>query len=126
MRIIFLICLLTVCVMVNGCATVTTSPLQRVPVITDPSGAKVTTNTGHGDVTPCVLELERRKSHLLTIEKYGYKTAQVALKQTLCGATAGNLIVGGVIGLGVDVMTGSCFKLVPEEVNVILEKEVIE
>ena len=41
----------------------------------------------------------------------------------MCGSTAGNLVLGGVIGLGVDAISGAMFKLEPGEINVNLNKE---
>jgi hypothetical protein len=38
-------------------------------------------------------------------------------------ATAGNVILGGVIGLGVDAATGAGFEHVPNPVNVVLQPE---
>jgi len=41
----------------------------------------------------------------------------------MSGATCGNALVGGIIGMAVDGCTGAMFKLVPEKVNVTLQKK---
>lgn len=41
---------------------------------------------------------------------------------TISGAYFGNIIFGGLIGLAVDAMTGAMFKVIPERVDVNLEK----
>ena len=38
------------------------------------------------------------------------------------GAVAGNLLLGGIIGGGVDMATGAAYKLYPETVNVALRQ----
>ena len=123
MKKIIALLLLPILLLYAGCATVTTGTTQRVPVTTNPSGATVDVNTGYHGTTPCSFDLERNKNHILDITKAGYKQTQVVLRKTVCGSTAGNLLVGGVIGVGVDAMSGAIFKLTPEEVHVELEKE---
>lgn len=102
----------------SGCATFTTGRYQKVPVDSNPQGANVTVSTGNHDVTPCSFDLERGKECTIKIGKEGYKTSQITLKKEMCGSTAGNVILGGIIGLGVDAMSGAMFKLVPEKVYV--------
>ena len=101
-----------------GCASITTGQYQRVPIDSYPQEAKVVVSSGYRGVTPCSFDLKRNANHIIKISKEGYRTAQIALRKTLCGSTAGNIIIGGVIGLGVDAMTGAMFKLVPENVYV--------
>lgn len=110
--------ILLITVFTSGCATITTGRHQRVPVDSNPQGAEVTVSSGYRGLTPCSFELERSKDHVIKISLKGYKTAQVLLRKTLCGSTFGNIILGGVIGLGVDAMSGAMFKLIPENVYV--------
>lgn len=105
-----------------GCATITTGRTQKVSFDSDPQEATVKLSSGYTGVTPCSFDLLRKKEHVAKISKDGYKTAVVHIKKTLSGATAGNAIVGGIIGIGVDAMSGACFKLVPEDVYVQLIK----
>ncbi len=105
-------------VFASGCATITTGRYQRVPIDSNPQEANVSVSSGYRGVTPCSFDLQRNKDHVIKIAKKGYQTAQVTLKKTICGSTAGNLIIGGVIGLGVDAISGAMFKLVPENVYV--------
>ena len=125
---VILICLIAISL--SSCASITTGRFQRVAIESNPQDANVTISSGHRGVTPCSFDLQRNKNHVIKISKKGYKTAQVMLKKTICGSTAGNLIIGGVIGLGVDAMTGAMFRLIPENVSVDLvpgsEEEIIE
>jgi hypothetical protein len=74
--------------------------------------------------TPCIAELKRNQDHTVSISKLGYDAVVVVLRKSLCGSTAGNLILGGVIGLGVDACSGAMFKLEPLEINAQLNRTV--
>lgn len=128
-RHIKLLALITAVIFLPGCATVTTGRHQKVPIDSNPRGADVTISSGYQGTTPCSFDLLRNKDHIIKITKSGYKTAQITLRKTLCGSTCGNVILGGIIGLGVDAMSGAMFKLIPEKVFVDLvpgdEKDII-
>lgn len=114
--------LVLLALLLSGCATIMTGPMQRVPITSNPSGAVAKVDGTMAAVTPTIFTLERKTDHTIEISKEGYRTATVILKHTLSGATAGNLLVGGIIGAAVDGMSGAMFKLVPERVDVNLEK----
>lgn len=105
----------------SGCATIMTGTTQKVPITSTPSGAVAKADGTLGGVTPCTFTLERKTDHTIEISKEGYRTASVILRHTVSGATAGNALIGGLIGLGVDATTGAMYKLVPERVDVVLE-----
>ena len=52
------------------------------------------------------------------VEKEGYEPVTVVLKKGLNGWVWGNILVGGIIGLIIDVATGATSKFVPSEVEV--------
>ncbi len=118
---IVVIALLIPIVFLSGCATIMTGSTQKVPVSSNPSGAVAKVDGGMAAVTPTIFNLERKTDHTIEISKEGYRTAQVILRHTLSGATAGNILVGGIIGIAVDGCSGAMFKLVPERVDVNLE-----
>ena len=105
-----------------GCATIINGTTQKIPVSTDPSGA---TCAVVGDTskytTPCQVELARKSDHVLKLEKEGYEPATVEIKHVLSGAVAGNILLGGLIGWGVDAATGAQNRLIPETVHVTLK-----
>lgn len=109
-----------------ACATVTRGSKDAWVVNTEPSGAKVETSNGHQcPSTPCAIKISRKAEFTATITKAGYKTATVSVthKTANAGAAgiAGNVLLGGVIGLGVDVATGASQDLTPNPVNLTLE-----
>ena len=113
---------LIVIITLAGCATLTTGPTQKVPVTSNPSGATARVDGGAmTGTTPTEFLLERKSEHIIEISKRGYRTTKIMLKRTMCGSTAGNMLIGGIIGVAVDAGTGSIYKLVPEKVHADLQ-----
>lgn len=104
-----------------GCATIISGRHQDVQVISSPSGAKVCTS-GQCITTPGSLTLRRDTNHVILIEKDGYISETVMLTSGVGPAVAGNIILGGLIGGGIDAATGALYKLYPETVNVALRQ----
>lgn len=109
-----------------ACATVTRGSNDAWVVNSEPSGAKVETSNGHQcQATPCAIKMSRKSEFTATLTKPGYKPATVQVSHKTAGAgaagVAGNVILGGVIGLGVDMYTGASQDLTPNPVTVKLE-----
>lgn len=112
----------------SACATVTRGTTDVWVITTDPGGARVETSNGYFcDATPCAIKMPRRSDFTATVTKAGYKVAKVTVTHKTGGAgaagVAGNVLVGGIIGIGVDAYTGASQDLVPNPVHIILEKE---
>jgi hypothetical protein len=124
MRVIFALALAAMC---GGCATVVRGTTDQVGFNSTPSGAEVHTSNGLGCITPCTLTVKKNEEFIATFEKPGYQPQQVPVTRQVVGAgvasTAGNVIVGGVIGIGVDAITGAGYDHVPNPVNVVLEPD---
>ena len=90
----------------GGCATVIKGSHQTVPMASDPPGADVLVDGALVGQTPLKVEMKRKKDHLVTIQKTGYKPESVAVVKDVGGAVWGNIIAGGLIGWGVDASTG--------------------
>lgn len=111
---------------VSGCATVTRGTHEVFQVNTVPPNASVKTTNGRScDATPCSFTMNHREDFDVTITKPGYKewTGHVTHQFSSGGgaALAGNVLVGGLVGLTVDAATGATQKLVPNPLNVTLE-----
>lgn len=109
-----------------ACATVTRGVHQSFNVETTPSGASVKTSNGFAcEQTPCSFRMERKSEFDVTITKDGYQTWTGHVTHAVSGAggagMAGNVIVGGLIGAGVDVASGAMMDLKPNPLKVILE-----
>ena len=112
----------------GACAAVTRGDHTAWEINTTPPGASVkTTNDMECESTPCSLKMARRSEFDATVTKAGFKsvTFHVSHKIGTGGGVgmAGNVILGGVIGAGVDVATGAMYDLTPNPVNLTLEKD---
>lgn len=116
------------CLMLGGCATITRGSSDAWQIDSDPQGARVETTNGHFcEATPCAIRMKRDSEFTATVTKPGYKPATVQVTNKISGeggaGLAGNIILGGVIGLGVDTATGAAKDLVPNPAFVKLEKD---
>ncbi|MDQ8202662.1 PEGA domain-containing protein [Pelagicoccus sp. SDUM812003] len=106
----------------SGCATVTRGTKDVLVIESDPSGALVTLSNGLTGTTPTSFKVSRKKPISVTIEKKGYETVFVQVNPAIEGAgaagMAGNVLVGGIIGVGVDAMSGATKNLRPNPVTV--------
>ena len=107
-------------VLSGGCATVLHGSNQELSVTSVPPGARFTVDGEGSHTTPATIVLQRKRDHSLVFELEGYQTEQVSVTHVISGAVAGNILAGGLIGWGVDAMTGAQYRLVPELVNVTL------
>ena len=106
----------------SGCATIVSGTNQKVSVTSQPPGAKVTADGKMTATAPTDFTLDRKSDHTLEFSKEGYKTATVMLKRTINGMLAGNILLGGLIGTGIDAVSGANNKLIPERVDIALEQ----
>jgi len=76
-------------------------------------------------VTPCVVQAKRSADIIVTIDKEGYEPQVVPLIKEIPGTGAagfaGNLLLGGVVGMGVDAVTGAALDHKPNPVIVTLQ-----
>ncbi len=113
--------LMVLCIgLLAGCATLTKGTTQLVIVETPGvPGAKCTlTSSAIGTqtvVTPGTINLQKGSDNIsVRCSKACYHDGLGTIASNLEGMTAGNIVVGGVIGLGVDAATGAMNKYSPE------------
>jgi hypothetical protein len=113
------------CCALAGCASVTRGTTNDVTITSTPDGAAVRTSMNHTCVTPCTLKVGRKDEFVVTASKPGYRDASIPVKTKVAGAGAagfaGNILVGGVIGMGVDAATGATLEHYPSPVAFTLE-----
>ena len=111
-----------------GCASVTRGTTENISISTTPAGA--TADVSGLDiptvcVTPCVVQAKRSADIIVTINKEGYEPQVVPLTKEIPGTGAagfaGNLLLGGVVGMGVDAVTGEALDHKPNPVIVTLQ-----
>lgn len=108
--------------LLSGCATVTRGTKDTLVVESDPAGADVRLSTGQTGKTPTSFKLSRKDTVLVTISREGYETVNVTVNSQVVGSgaagMAGNVLVGGLIGVGVDAWSGATKSLKPNPVTV--------
>lgn len=120
---------LMVCALALGlgaCGSVTRGTSNDVTFNSDPPGAQMLTSTGLTcPATPCTLPIPRKQEFIATFSLEGYREQQVQVVTEVSGGGAagfaGNVLVGGVIGMGVDVATGAALDHKPNPVFARLE-----
>ena len=108
-----------------GCATIVRGTTEQITITSEPTGAHVSTSLAHSCISPCTITVARKDEFIVSIGKEGYKTQEIPVKTALSGGgvagAAGNILIGGVIGLGVDAATGSTLDHTPNPVRAVLE-----
>jgi hypothetical protein len=111
-----------------ACATVTRGTKTAWEVTSTPPGARVDTSNGFQcQATPCAIQMPRRSQFVATLTLEGYAPATVTVTNKVATgggvAMAGNVILGGIIGAGVDAGTGAMLDLTPNPAHVELRPE---
>lgn len=109
----------------SGCASITRGTKEVLVVNSEPMNARVRLSNGMVGTTPATFKIARDSVVTVVIEKPGYQTATVQVNHQTASAgaagMAGNIFFGGIIGAGVDAMSGATQELTPNPVYVILE-----
>ena len=107
-----------------GCATITRGSSEALVVESTPTGAEVRLSSGETCKTPCTLKKKRKHNFVVFINRDGFEPVEVAVISETAGAgaagMAGNVLVGGLIGVGVDAATGATKRLTPNPIRVTL------
>ncbi len=111
-----------------GCASVTRGTTENISISSTPPGATAELSgldNPTSCLTPCVVVVKRSADITVTINKEGYEPQVIPLTKEVPGTGAagfaGNLLVGGLIGMGVDAATGAATDHKPNPVIVTLQ-----
>lgn len=114
----------TALALLTACATTTRGTKDVLVVDTNPTGARVAVSNGMVSQSPATFRLPRKGDYVVTIEKEGYEVVRVnVLHKVVAGGSAGmagNILVGGLIGVAIDASSGAMFDLVPNPIHVTL------
>ena len=109
--------------LLSGCATIMSGTSQVVSINSEPQGASVSTFTKHGQqilcsATPCTIQLHK-KTQMLNFRMIDYYDEHYNLKvvRRVQPWFLGNLLLGGLPGIILDVSTGSYIKM-PDGITV--------
>lgn len=118
--------LLTTCILFS-CGSIMHGTRQEVSFQSSPDGALVEISDAMGVSygsceTPCTLDLKRKKEYHVNISKAGYESADFVIERKTSGWIWGNILLGGVIGLVIDLTNGAAYKLEPQILQLTLQK----
>lgn len=103
----------TIVLALASCATVTRGANETFAIHSEPTGASVRSSTGWSCVTPCSINIGRKSSFALDLEKLGYERVRVMVRAEMDNAgrtgLAGNIVFGGLIGAAIDGGSGSMY-----------------
>lgn len=112
----------------GGCASVTRGTTENISITSTPSGAEATItglDVPTACITPCAIVAKRSADITVSFAKEGYQPEIVPLTKEIpaTGAAgfAGNVLAGGLIGMGVDAATGAAQDHKPNPVIVTLK-----
>ena len=118
--------ILLACLALGGCASATRGWTEQISIASSPSGAQatVTGSENHTCVTPCAIQVNRNSDLQVRFEMNGFEPEVVVLTKEIAtsGAAgfAGNILLGGLIGMGVDAASGAPLDHKPNPVIVTL------
>ena len=107
-----------------SCATIILGSRQSIGISSSPSKAKIFVNDEEVGITPKTIDIKKgaAKSFKIRIELEGYEPYETVLSRKTSGWIAGNILLGGIIGLAVDYATGGAYILTPEQIEAQLGK----
>ncbi len=105
-----------------GCATIIHGSSQDVNFSSNPDNAEVWIDGAKMATTPGRVTLSRKHEYTVVIKKEGYKDLTTKIEKSTDAWIIGNVIFGGIIGCGVDFITGGAYDLKPERLDVNLTK----
>lgn len=125
MRILGIVAL---CAFAGGCASVTRGTTENLSVASTPSGAEAVISgldVPTTCMTPCSVVVKRNADLSVTVQKPGFEPQTVQLTREIqtTGAAgfAGNVLLGGLVGMGVDAATGAARDHKPNPVIITLQ-----
>ncbi len=125
--ILSLIAALTAIALCAGCASIIHGSKQDILFESSPAGAEVQVTDAKGVQygpceTPCSLELQRKREYIVEFRKVGYNSAEFHIERKSDGWIWGNILLGGVIGLVIDLSNGAAYRLAPDQFQTTLSE----
>lgn len=112
-----------------SCATVTSGTTQTIGIVSEPGGATCEMRRDGAllasvHLTPEVIRIPRSKNDIeLVCKRDGYEPTTEIIESKFSGATIGNFLAGGLIGVAVDAASGAN-NFYPDQVTVLMQPSV--
>jgi len=115
-------CALALTLLFSSCATIISGSKQNISFASTPSAASIFIDEVEVGKTPFEMKLARNSEHAVMIKLDGYQTYQTRLTKKFNAWYLGNILIGGIIGLIIDPVTGAIYNLSPDQINAQLNK----
>lgn len=115
-------CSLALTLLFSSCATIVSGSKQNISFASTPSAASIFIDEVEVGKTPFQMKLARNSEHEVMIKLEGYQAYQTKLTKKFNAWYFGNILIGGLIGLIVDPLTGAIYNLSPDQINAQLNK----
>jgi hypothetical protein len=115
-------CSIVLSLLMSSCATIISGSKQNVRFSSNPSTATIFIDEVEVGKTPFEIKLARISEHSVMLKLDGYQTYQTRLTKSFNGWYIGNILIGGIIGLIIDPITGAMYNLTPDQVNAQMNK----
>jgi hypothetical protein len=113
---------LALTLLVSSCATIVSGSKQNVKFSSNPSTATIFIDEVEVGKTPFEIKLARKSQHSVMLKLDGYQTYETKLTKKFNGWYIGNILIGGIIGLIIDPITGAMYNLSPDQVDAQMNK----
>lgn len=100
-----------------SCGTIMNGTKQDVIIASNVSGASVEINGSNRGVTPLTVSLSRSEDYTIILKADGYQDKEIRYKSGVSAWIIGNVAFGGLIGIGVDCITGGAYTFDQDEVS---------
>ncbi|MCA8939885.1 MAG: PEGA domain-containing protein [Planctomycetes bacterium] len=122
MRYLLPLLLVVMALSLSSCATIIDGTSSDVRITSEPSGATVLVDGIEKGKTPATVKMSKSDSNVVTLKLNGYDDSMMKVERKFAGWTVGNLVLGGLIGIIVDVVTGAVQRISPTEYHVNMTK----
>lgn len=113
---------LALVLLTSSCATIISGSKQNVKFSSNPTTATIFIDEIEVGKTPFEIKLARKSEHSVMIKLEGYQTYETKLTKKFNAWYVGNILLGGLIGLIIDPITGAMYNLTPDQVNAQMNK----
>ena len=100
-----------------SCGSIMNGTKQDVVIASNVSGATVEINGSNRGVTPLTVSLSRADDYTIVLRADGYQDREIRYKSGVSAWLIGNIAFGGLIGIGVDCITGGAYTFDQDEVS---------
>jgi PEGA domain len=105
-----------------SCASIVSPSPDELSVRSAPEGAQVTLDGVVAGKTPCTVLIDPKQAGILLIELEGHGPVTVKRDKVTNGWYYGNIFIGGLVGMIVDLSTGHAWKHSTEPVEVVMRR----